>query len=82
MLSLVDPLGKRTAAAALRNALYLMPLGALATWVGLTTPAFTVEAAIISGALASTAASFYRCGRLSDLIAASSHPAVILAPSA
>ncbi|KAK9818472.1 hypothetical protein WJX74_007363 [Apatococcus lobatus] len=60
MLSLADPLGKRTARAALRNALYLMPLGALATAIGLTTPAFTVEAAIISGALASTAASFYR----------------------
>ena len=60
MLSLGDPLGKRTAAAALRNALYLMPLGALATAIGLTSPAFTVEAAIISGALASTAASFYR----------------------
>ena len=66
MLSLADPLGKRTAAAALRNALYLMPLGALATAIGLTSSAFTVEAAIISGALASTAASFHRSDQIAN----------------
>ena len=43
MLSLIDPTGKRTAACALRNCFYLLPLGALATWLGVTTPYFAYE---------------------------------------
>jgi heme O synthase-like polyprenyltransferase len=43
MLSLVDATGRRTAACALRNCLYLFPLGALATWVGVTSPYFAYE---------------------------------------
>lgn len=43
MLSLVDATGRRTAACALRNCLYLLPLGALATWLGVTTPYFAYE---------------------------------------
>lgn len=50
MLSLVDATGRRTGACALRNALYLLPLGAAATWLGLATPAFAYEASIASGA--------------------------------
>lgn len=33
MLSKFDPLGRRTAACALRNSLYMLPLGVLAAWV-------------------------------------------------
>lgn len=43
MLSLVDATGRRTAACALRNCLYLFPLGALATWLGVTSPYFAYE---------------------------------------
>ena len=43
MLSLVDPRGKRTAACALRNCMYLFPLGILATWLGVTSPYFAYE---------------------------------------
>lgn len=48
MLSMIDATGRRTAACALRNCLYLFPLGALATWLGVTSPYFAYE----SGALA------------------------------
>lgn len=37
MLSGIDPTGRRTAVAALRNAVYLLPLGAAAWSMGLTT---------------------------------------------
>ena len=43
MLSLADATGRRTAACALRNCLYLFPLGALATWLGVTSPYFAYE---------------------------------------
>lgn len=46
MLSLVDPTGKRTAACALRNCAYLFPLGALAAWLGVTTPYFAYESGL------------------------------------
>lgn len=43
MLSLVDATGRRTAACALRNCVYLLPLGLLATWLGVTSPYFALE---------------------------------------
>lgn len=43
MLSLIDATGRRTAACALRNCIYLFPLGALATWLGITSPYFAYE---------------------------------------
>ena len=58
MLSCFDPSGRRTAACALRNALYLLPLGGAAACLGVTTPAFAYEAAILTGVLATTAATF------------------------
>lgn len=59
MLSLVDPTGRRTAACALRNSAYLFPLGALATWLGVTTPYFAYESAFITAGMLLTAAKFY-----------------------
>ena len=50
MLSLVDISGRRTAACALRNSLYLLPAGCLATYLGVATVAFSTEAAIMTGA--------------------------------
>jgi heme o synthase len=58
MLSLADPTGKRTAACALRNALYLFPLGALSTWLGVTTPYFAYESAFVTAGLVLAAAKF------------------------
>ena len=59
MLSLIDPSGKRVAACALRNCAYLLPLGALATYLGVTTPYFAYESAFITGGMLLTAAKFY-----------------------
>lgn len=59
MLPLVDTAGRRTAAVALRNAAYLVPLGFAATALGVTTPPFAWEAAGLSAALAGGAAAFY-----------------------
>ena len=59
MLSLIDPTGKRTAACALRNCMYLMPLGPLSTWLGITSPYFAYESAFISAGMLLTAANFY-----------------------
>jgi len=59
MLSLIDPSGKRTAACAFRNCMYLLPLGALATYLGVTTPYFAYESAFITGGMLLTAAKFY-----------------------
>ena len=50
MLSLVDISGRRTAACALRNSLYLLPAGCLATYLGVAAVAFSTEAAIMTGA--------------------------------
>jgi hypothetical protein len=49
MLTLTDATGRRTGACALRNALYLLPLGLAATWLGLATPPFAYEATIATG---------------------------------
>jgi hypothetical protein len=69
MLPLIDASGRRTAACALRNCLYLMPLGALAACLGVAGPAFGYEAAILSGVYATTAASFLQVGLLWTLAA-------------
>ena len=58
MLSLVDPTGSRTARCALRNSLYLLPLGFAAVALGTTTPPFGTESAIATGVLATAAAAF------------------------
>lgn len=59
MLSRLDPTGRRTAACALRNCLYLLPVGMLAAAVGLTSNAFAYESAFVSGAMTLSAAAFY-----------------------
>lgn len=59
MLSQMDPTGRRTAACALRNCMYLLPLGMLAAALGLTSNAFAYEAAFVSGAMTLAAAAFY-----------------------
>jgi len=59
MLSLVDSTGKRTAACALRNCMYLFPLGTLSTWLGITSPYFAYESAFITAGMLLTAANFY-----------------------
>ena len=58
MMSLLDATGRRTAACCLRNSLYLMPIGAAGALMGVTTPLFGFEAAILSGVLAMTSATF------------------------
>mmetsp|Transcript_9635 Transcript_9635/g.27570 ORF Transcript_9635/g.27570 Transcript_9635/m.27570 type:complete len:477 (-) Transcript_9635:10-1440(-) len=60
MLSLVDATGRRTAACAMRNCVYLMPLGIIAVCLGVTTDAFAFENALISGGMAATAGAFYQ----------------------
>lgn len=60
MMSLADPTGRRTAACALRNCLYLMPVSGVAVLLGVTAPAFGVEGAIMSGAMALAAVAFYQ----------------------
>lgn len=59
MLSKFDPTGRRTAACALRNCVYLLPVGMLAAALGVTTNAFAYEAAFITGGMTVTAAAFY-----------------------
>jgi len=59
MLSRFDPTGRRTAACALRNCMYLLPVGMLAAALGVTTNAFAYESAFITGAMTVTAAAFY-----------------------
>ncbi|CAK0743725.1 hypothetical protein CVIRNUC_001492 [Coccomyxa viridis] len=58
MMSLLDATGRRTAACCLRNSLYLMPIGAVGALMGVTTPLFGFEAAVLSGVLAMTSATF------------------------
>lgn len=59
MLSQVDATGRRTAACALRNCIYLLPVGMLAAALGITTNAFAYESAFVSGAMTLAAAAFY-----------------------
>ena len=65
MMSLLDTSGRRTAACCLRNSIYLIPIGALGTLLGVTTPIFGFEAALLSGVLATTSATFLQVGFLS-----------------
>lgn len=58
MLSRYDPTGRRLALCALRNSLYIFPLGIIATWVGLTSQPFAYEAAACSVGMGVTAAAF------------------------
>ncbi|GBG69123.1 hypothetical protein CBR_g3821 [Chara braunii] len=60
MMSLVDKTGRRTAGAALRNALYLLPLGYVAMELGLTSNWFVYENALLAGWLIGSALSFYK----------------------
>ncbi|QDZ19220.1 protoheme IX farnesyltransferase [Chloropicon primus] len=59
MLSLMDKTGKRTAACALRNCIYLLPLGFLAQHFNVATEEFTYEAAALSTVMACSALVFY-----------------------
>lgn len=67
MLSRHDPTGRRLAFCALRNSLYIFPLGIIATWVGLTSQPFAYESAVCSVGMGVTAAAF------------SKHPSKLLA---
>ncbi|KAG9445120.1 hypothetical protein H6P81_016460 [Aristolochia fimbriata] len=60
MLSLFDTSGQRTSSVALRNCLYLFPLGFLASDWGLTSEWFWAESTLLTLALSATAFSFYR----------------------
>ncbi|XP_030459013.1 protoheme IX farnesyltransferase, mitochondrial [Syzygium oleosum] len=60
MLSLGDALGQRTSLVALRNCLYLVPLGYLAYDWGLATGWFCLESTLLTLAISATAFSFYR----------------------
>ncbi|KAA0049085.1 hypothetical protein IC582_012393 [Cucumis melo] len=60
MFSLADASGQRTAAVALRNCLYLVPLGFLAYDWGITSGWFCLESSILTLAISATAFSFYR----------------------
>lgn len=59
MLSLYDTSGRRTALVALRNCLYLVPLGYLAYQWGLTSGWFCLESSLLTLAIGATATSFY-----------------------
>ncbi|XP_016456516.2 protoheme IX farnesyltransferase, mitochondrial [Nicotiana tabacum] len=59
MFSLADASGQRTAAVALRNCLYLLPLGYLAYDWGLTSGWFCLESTLLALAISCTAISFY-----------------------
>lgn len=59
MLSLLDVTGRRTAACALRNSLYLIPLGVVAVSLGLVHAPFAYESVAVSAVMALTASRFY-----------------------
>ena len=78
-----DPTGRRLAGVALRNAVYLLPLGVVAVAAGLTTAPFAYEAAGHGPGpsstpprhfLTSTSAGVCTCNHLS------SHPPLMCAP--
>ncbi|KAI3731920.1 hypothetical protein L1987_63113 [Smallanthus sonchifolius] len=58
MFSLTDPSGKRTALVALRNCIYLIPLGYLAYDWGITSGWFCLESTLLALAISGTAVSF------------------------
>lgn len=59
MLCHADPTGRRVAGCALRNALYLLPLGFAAVAAGAASSPFAPEAAVATGVFAAAAAAFY-----------------------
>ncbi|KAL3604978.1 hypothetical protein D5086_005837 [Populus alba] len=59
MFSLADASGRRTAAVALRNCLYLVPLGFLACDWGVTSSWFCLESSLLTLAISALAFSFY-----------------------
>ena len=59
MLSLMDKTGKRTAACALRNCIYLLPLGFLAEYYNVATSEFTYVSAALTTVMACSALVFY-----------------------
>ncbi|XP_061357963.1 protoheme IX farnesyltransferase, mitochondrial [Gastrolobium bilobum] len=60
MYSLADPTGRRTALVALRNSIYLIPLGFLAYDWGVTSGWFCLESTVLTLAISAAAFSFYR----------------------
>ncbi|KAJ8754995.1 hypothetical protein K2173_015507 [Erythroxylum novogranatense] len=60
MFSLADASGQRTAAVALRNCLYLVPLGFLAYDWGVASGWFCFESSLLTLAISASAFSFYR----------------------
>ncbi|KAI4334661.1 hypothetical protein L6164_013379 [Bauhinia variegata] len=60
MYSLFDASGKRTALVALRNSMYLIPVGFLAYDWGITSGWFCLESLALTIAITATAFSFYR----------------------
>ncbi|CAD7698603.1 unnamed protein product [Ostreobium quekettii] len=67
MLSKYDPTGRRLGQCALRNSLYLLPLGVAAAWLGVTSQPFVYESAALSVGMGVTAAAF--CEAPSKLLA-------------
>eukprot|EP00262_Sarcandra_glabra_P005824 TRINITY_DN17697_c0_g2_i1.p1 TRINITY_DN17697_c0_g2~~TRINITY_DN17697_c0_g2_i1.p1 ORF type:complete len:457 (-),score=77.96 TRINITY_DN17697_c0_g2_i1:115-1485(-) len=59
MFSLADPSGQRTALVALRNCLYLIPLGVLAYDWGISSGWICLESAILTLSMSAAALSFY-----------------------
>jgi protoheme IX farnesyltransferase len=59
MFTLGDPSGRRTALVALRNCLYLLPLGYLAYDWGITSGWFCLESTLLAAAISGTAISFF-----------------------
>ncbi|KAL6964898.1 Protoheme IX farnesyltransferase, mitochondrial [Sarracenia purpurea var. burkii] len=59
MFSLADVSGERTALVALRNCIYLIPLGYLAYDWGITSGWFCLESTVLALAISGTALSFY-----------------------
>ncbi|XP_047336211.1 protoheme IX farnesyltransferase, mitochondrial [Impatiens glandulifera] len=60
MFSFYDPSGRRTALVALRNCLYLLPLGYFAYDWGITSGWFCLESTLLALAITGTALSFYK----------------------
>lgn len=60
MFSLADASGQRTASVALRNCLYLIPLGYLAYDWGVTSGWFCLESSLLTLAISASAFSFYQ----------------------
>ncbi|XP_027366195.1 protoheme IX farnesyltransferase, mitochondrial [Abrus precatorius] len=60
MYSLADASGQRTALVALRNSIYLIPLGFLAYDWGVTSGWFCLESTVLTLAISAAAFSFYR----------------------